>query len=141
MQPSLPPNAKRRRWEAFLAEAERAAAAADWSRCTGMVARFGEALWRRIGAEEHAVVPLVMRSALHPTRTVRALRRRHGRLARTLRDMHAAAGAQDGDFFITSCERLIPLLRRHIARAEALAYSLGPLVCGHPFIVCLDELL
>lgn len=106
-----------------------------------MVARFGEALWQRIGAEERAVVPLVMRSAIHPTRTIRALRRRHGRLAGTLRDMHAALGAQDGEVFITSCERLIPLLKRHIARAEALLYSLGPVVCGHPFIVCLDELL
>ena len=132
---------RRRRWEAFLAEAERAAAAADWSRCGGMVARFVEALWQRIGSEERTVVPAVTRHAVHPARTVSAIRRHHDQLTRTLRDMHVALGAQDGDVFISSCERLISLLRRHIARAEALLYSVGPVVCGHPLTVCLDELL
>jgi hypothetical protein len=89
VQLSLPVIAKRPRWEAFLGETKRAAAAADWSRCG---------------------------------------------------DMHAALGAQDGDVFIASCERLIPLLRRHIARAEALLCSVGPVVCGHPLSCCLDEL-
>jgi hypothetical protein len=37
--------------------------------------------------------------------------------------------------FITSCERLIPLLRRHIARAETLAYAVGPVVYGQLPIV------
>lgn len=141
MPPSLPLIGKRRRWETFLAEAERAAAAADWSRCGGMVARFVEALWQRIGSEERTVVPAVTRHAVHPARTVSAIRHRHDQLSRALRDMHAALGAQDGDVFIASCERLIPMLRRHIARAEVLLYSVGPVVCGHPLIVCLDELL
>jgi hypothetical protein len=133
--------AKRRRWEAFLGEAERAAAAADWSRCSGMVARFGEALWQRLGAEERTVLPLLTQRAVPPVRTIRALRHRHGRLAVTMRVMHTALGAQNGDVFITSCERLIRLLRRHFARGEALLYSVGPVVCGQPLIVCLDELL
>ncbi|MBL8529813.1 MAG: hemerythrin domain-containing protein [Burkholderiales bacterium] len=135
MQPSLPLIAKHRRWETFLGEAERAAAAADWSRCTGMVARFVEVLWQRIGAEERMMVPAILRSGVHPTRTIAALRRRHGQLAGTLRDMHAALGAQDADVFITSCERLILLLRRHMARAERLAYAVGPVVDGQPLIV------
>lgn len=62
-------------------------------------------------------------------------------LAAALREMQAALGAQDVEVFITTCERLIPLLRRHIGRAETVLYSHGPVVCGHPLIVCLDELL
>lgn len=133
MQSSLPLIAKHRRWEMFLGEAE--CAAADWLRCTGMVARFVEVLWQRIAAEERMMVPAILRSWIHSTRTIDALRRRHGQLARTLRDMHAALGAQDADVFITSCERLIPLLRRHIARAETLAYAVGPVVYGQLPIV------
>ncbi len=106
-----------------------------------MVARFVEALWQRLGSEERTVVPAVTRHAVHPARTVRSIRHRHDQLTRVLRDMHAALGAQDGDVFICSCERLIPMLRRHIARAEVLLYSVGPVVCGHPLVVCLDELL
>jgi hypothetical protein len=132
---------KRRRWEAFLAEAERAAAAGDWSRCSGMAARFLEALWQRIVSEERAFFPLLLQSRVHAARTIHAMRRRHGQLAAALREMQAALGAQDVEVFITTCERLIPLLRRHIGRAETVLYSLGPVVCGHPLIVCLDELL
>lgn len=141
MPPSLPLIEKRRRWEAFLVEAECAAAGADWARCSSMVARFVEVLWQRIDSEERTVVPAVSRDAVHPVRTISAMRRRHGQLAGALREMHTAVGAQNGDEFICSCERLISLLRRHIVRAEALLYSAGPVVCGHPLIVCLDELL
>ena len=81
------------------------------------------------------MVPAILDSGIDPTRTIDALRRRHGQSAATLRDMHAALGAQDVDVFITTCERLIPLLRRHIGRAETLAYAVGPVVCGHPLIV------
>jgi len=133
--------AKRRRWEAFLAEAERAASAADWARCGGMVARFVEALWRRIGSEERALFPVLVRSAVRRAPAIRTMRRRHGQLAGALREMHTALGDQDGDVFITSCERLIPLLRRHIACAETLLFSIGPVVCGHSLMISLDKLL
>lgn len=132
MQGSTPLFANRQTCDLLIADAERAAAAADWPLCSSIVARVTDALRRRICGEESVLFPALMRMVSATKLPVQHMRGEHIRLGMLLDRLVSALAEQNGETFLACCENLLPVLRRHIAREERVLYAIAEQVVMQP---------
>jgi hypothetical protein len=125
VQVSLPLIANRHCCDLLFADAERAEALADWSLCSSIVARFADALRRRICGEECVLFPALVRTVSGMSLPVRRMHCEHVRLAMLLGRLESALGDKNGEAFLASCEDFLALLRHHIAREEEVLYAVA----------------
>lgn len=124
-QESLPLIANRYYCDVLFADVERAAASADWSRCGSIVARYTEALRRRICAEESVLFPAFLRTVAGTRLPIRHIRCEHIELWRLLSKVQSALGNENGEAFLACCGDFLCLLRRHIACEERVLYPIA----------------
>lgn len=122
---SLPLIANRYFCELVFADVERAAASADWPRCSSILGRFTDALRRRICSEECILLPALLRTVSGVTMLIEQMRSEHVRLWGLLVQLHCLLESENGDAFLACCEEFVSLLRRHVACEEGVLYPIA----------------
>jgi len=117
--------ASRTFWEMLFADVERAAACADWSRCTSILGRFADALRRHIYGEECILFPALLLTVSGVALLIEQMRSEHVRLWDVLGELHCLLEGESGEEFLASCEEFLALLRRHMACEEHVLYPIA----------------
>ena len=108
----------------LFADAEAAAAAADWTRCQSVLHCFREEIETHFRTEEEVLFPAFEAAtgmSLGPTQMMRL---EHAQMRELLTQMQAAQTARNSDDFAGAAETLLVLMQQHNMKEENILYPM-----------------
>jgi iron-sulfur cluster repair protein YtfE (RIC family) len=108
----------------LFADAEAAAAAADWTQCQGVLTRFRGEIETHFRTEEEVLFPAFESATGMSGGPTQMMRIEHAQMRELIAQMQTALTAHDADAFAGTAETLLVFMQQHNMKEENILYPM-----------------